>query len=131
VSKSSDADDLAERISDSLLLDLDIALGIRLIPRRLENRKAVRARSLRRRGRVAFPRNSYPHAPTVLYQAGREAGTAPLIRYWSFYQVLEYFFPQYNQAETLRQLSRLLRSPSFNPHIEDFFLKPIDIVGVF
>lgn len=127
VSTSGDADNLAQLIADTLSFDLDMAFGALLMPQRLENRNLVRGRSIRRTGRFSFPRNSYPHEAVLLYQAGRDKSTAPLIRYWSLYQVLEYFFPKHTQAEALRQLSRHLRSPAFDPFRDEDVLKAVQL----
>src|SRR5690606_10717973 len=91
------------------------------------NRNLVRGRSIRRTGRFSFPRNSYPHEAVLLYQAGRDKSTAPLIRYWSLYQVLEYFFPKHTQADALRQLTRHLRSPAFDPFRDEDVLKAVQL----
>jgi vacuolar-type H+-ATPase subunit H len=127
VSTADTADELAERVADALSLDLDLTLGVSLMPQRLENRDLARRRSVRRGGPFTFPRNSYPHAPILLYQAGRDRATAPLIRYWSLYQVLEYFFPKHSQAQALRQLARHLRSPSFNAHHDEDVLRAVQL----
>jgi hypothetical protein len=121
------ADRVVEQVTDSLSLDLAMSVGIALTPRRLESRRAIRRTRPAARRPLSFPRNAYPHAPVALYQAGRDRGTSPLIRYWSFYQVLEYFFPTYHQAEALRHLQRHLRSPVFDPHNHADVLKAVEL----
>ena len=121
------ADGLVERITDALALDLSIGFGISIFPQRLESRAALRGAVVRRQGRLAFPKNTYPHAPMALYQAGRDRVSSPLMRYWSFYQVLEYFFPRFSQQEAVKQLSRLLRSPVFDPHDDEDVLRAVQL----
>lgn len=125
-----EADDLAEAICDSVFFDLDLRLGLKLGPRRLESRTA-RPRGMHRRSErsLTAPTNRYVHAPILLYRAGRDRVTAPLIRYWSLYQVLEYFFPQFVEQEALRQLSRILRSPGFDVHRDIDVLRAVEAVS--
>lgn len=129
ISTSDQADEITERISDSLSFDLHVNLGIALTPELLEKRGMIRSRIPRRSRKFSFPRNSYPHAPILLYQAARNRTTAPLIRYWSYYQVLEFFFPKYSQAEALKQVSRLLRSPSFDAHRNEDILRMVQLAS--
>jgi hypothetical protein len=122
------ADDYVERVGDSASFGYQLNIGQSFALQRLENREAsVRRRRLRRSGPIDFPRNSYPHAPILLYQVGRERSTSPLIRYWAHYQVLEYFFPKFTRMEMVRRMSRHLRSPGFDPHREEHILKALDI----
>ena len=128
ISSTDEADDLAEKLTDSLSVDFDIAFGISFRPQRLEDRSAFGGRVSRRRlGLPTFPRNNYQHAAVVLYRAGRDRTSPPLIRYWSLYQVLEYFFPKHSQAEALSQLARHLRSPAFDAHRDEDVLKAIEL----
>lgn len=124
------ADALAEEISDSLLFDIDVRTGIRLSPRRLETRPAIRGGVQRRReSAISAPENRYAHAPMLLYRSGRDRITAPLIRYWTLYQVLEYFFPQFVKQEALRQLSRLLRNPGFDAHRDSDVRRVVEVIS--
>lgn len=127
VSTADDADNLAEQVADSVSVDFDIASGVLFTPQRLEDRSALRARRLRPPRSPRFPRNNYPHAAVVLYRAGRVRTNTPLIRYWSYYQVLEYFFPKYSQADALNQVGRLLRSPAFDAYRDEQVLKVIEL----
>lgn len=122
-----DADLLIERVTDSVALDLSMSIGVTIFPQRLENRATLRRGAKKRAGRFTFPKSRYPHAPATLYQAGRNHRTSPLIRYWCFYQVLEYFFPTHSQAAAMTQLARHLRSPAFDPHSDEDVLKAVHL----
>jgi len=71
----------------------------------------------------------YPHEPAVLYRSARELGTTPLIRYWTYYQVLEYFFPRYSLEEARRTASHILVDPRFDPHREEDVSRLLDSLG--
>jgi hypothetical protein len=65
----------------------------------------------------------------TMYQSGMEAANSPLIRYWSFYQVLEYFFPRFSREYSVNQLARFLKSPAFSPHNSDDVIKAVEIAN--
>ncbi len=130
VSTSDYADRVAEQVGDAVSFGLHLNLGMSLVLQRLENRETLlRRRRLQVGGSFSFPKNRYPHAPVLLYQAGRERTTSPLIRYWAFYQVLEYFFPRFSRLEAVRTLSRHLRTPTFDAHREEDVLKILDLAA--
>ncbi|SNS95184.1 hypothetical protein SAMN05421642_107146 [Rhodococcoides kyotonense] len=124
-------EDLVEIICDSLMFDSDLLYGSSLTPARLELIPTNREPGSRRRHQsmpIQFPQNRYPHAVTVLYKSGRDRTTAPTIRYWAFYQVLEYFFPTYAMVDARRKLSRALRDPRFDIYNEDDVTKATQLL---
>lgn len=115
-SSSRDADDLVERITDALSVDIAMRWGTSLLPVGLMTaRSHGRGRRRRTGGQLEFPRTGYPHAPAALYMAGQERTTSTLLRYWAFYQVLEFFFPRYTRRTQLDRMQRILRHPTFDP----------------
>lgn len=127
VSTTAEADAIVERLVDSISFDLSLRTGITIVAQRLESRERRRPARLPNRGTPAFPKNSYPHGAVALYQSGLDRTNSPLIRYWAFYQVLEYFFPRFSQSEAVRQLARHLRSPSFDPHDDEDVLRAVEL----
>jgi hypothetical protein len=127
ISTTDEADALAETVCDSLAFDLLINQGFSIVPQRLEDKESLARRRTRVRRALGFPRNAYPHAPVLLYRAGSERSLFPLLRYWAYYQVLEYFFPKYVEANALKQLSRFLKSPGFDPHREEDVMQALVI----
>ncbi|WCO65025.1 hypothetical protein PO878_10995 [Iamia majanohamensis] len=120
---SSNADELIELLSDSLLIELDMKYNFRFELRRLQVRPTAMVSRPRRltgtEGPFDFPANKYSHEAASLYRAGRHQTTPPLIRYWALYQVLEYYFPRYAREEARRRTALVVRSPMFNHHSED------------
>ncbi|MBB0990281.1 hypothetical protein G6009_02140 [Dietzia sp. SLG510A3-30A2] len=116
ISTTAGADSVVELISDSLFFDLYMTHRMKLSVRRLQRGGPVRLGRKTSPKEVAFPSNSYPHAPVTLFNTGIAAANSPLIRYWAFYQVLEFYFPKYHKAEAIHRLARFLKSPNFDPH---------------
>ncbi|OAV51125.1 hypothetical protein A6F49_02250 [Enteractinococcus helveticum] len=52
-----------------------------------------------------------------------------MIRYWSFYQVLEYFFPHFDKQVAVAELTRFLRNPLFDPHDEESVLNVAELAS--
>jgi hypothetical protein len=109
---------ILRRVSDAILFDLDTCYGL---PWQLE-RDDTRSYgpSWRRKSTPPpvedaprFPVNEYASEPMSLYWYARSAGSMPLLEYLAYYQVLEYYFPQYMHQETLGRLRKELRSPRF------------------
>lgn len=128
IQKTADADELIELLVDSVSFDFLVSYGVSLLPQRLESRVSRELpHTSNSKKEPSFPVNAYPRAAIALYQAGRDRFSSPLIRYWAYYQVLEYFFPRFSQDKAVRQLSRLLRNPGFDPHSNDQILKAVDL----
>lgn len=121
VSSTSGAETLLEGVADAFMFECEVSYGASFTLARLEPRE--HGRLTRARGRLSsparFPVNAYPHEPVMLFKAGRDRTSAPTIRYWALYQVLEYFFPKYSLDESRRRLTGLLRDPRFDVHSDD------------
>jgi hypothetical protein len=119
---TAEAEAVLETVGDALMFESELVYGQSFSLARLERREVLRSGDpLRRRprGQLRFPSNRYPHEPAVLFKTGRDRLAAPIIRYWSFYQVLEYFFPAYSLEAARRRLATLLRDPRFDVHSDD------------
>lgn len=123
-----DAESAIEAVADALIFECELAYGSSLSLVRLEPREPISAGGVPRRPSpptLQFPTNRYPHEAVMLFKAGRERTSAPTIRYWAFYQVLEYFFPAYSFEDARRRLARLLRDPRFDVFSDDDLTKAI------
>lgn len=123
------ADELVHRVGNSFLFDVEVQYRISLSIGRLETLARSRYLRARRGGEPQFPRSQYPHAPMVLYRLGRDRSLPGVVSYWCLYQVLEYFFPRYSSQNSLEQLARQLRFPSFDPHRQEDLLERLNIAG--
>jgi hypothetical protein len=107
--------DLLRRASDALFFQIDL---IHEVPISLVRER--RAPSRRRRtarteppAEVMFPTHEYDAAPISLYWYARSAVGMPLLQYLAFYQVIEYYFPTYSQADARRKIKAVLKDPAF------------------
>jgi len=117
VTTSADADTIAEELGDAISFTIRMNYRTGLQLRRLRNNiPRYRRRGVTSEATIKFPSGKYPHAPILMYHAGRDRWSSPLIRYWALYQVLEYFFPRFTRREALEKLSIRLRAPNFNPY---------------
>jgi hypothetical protein len=62
---------------------------------------------------LQYPPTEFDEAPISLYWYGRSASGMPLLQFLAFYQVIEFYFPIYSQAEAQRKLKVILKDPTF------------------
>jgi len=100
------------RLAMALFFDLDVRYGLSVdfvpppFPRTESSRSAVAEK-------VRFPPSSYAPQAISLYQYGRWAGNLPLLAFLAYYQVLEFYFPIFSQAEALSRTRQALSNPRF------------------
>ena len=112
VSTTADAERLVERLADSIFLEMAFKMRTRLTLERLRERWA--GVGLKMDASLTFPEAEYSHSAAMLYLGGQNAQSSPIVRYWSFYQVLEFFFPKYSAQEARRRAAQMLRHYSFD-----------------
>lgn len=110
--------DILEKLSNSVLFELDLKLNLSLglvreRRRLLRTRRALQEPEARALG---FPTEEYPQQPMSLYWYARSATGMPLLQYLAYYQSLEFFFPIYSQTEAHRRVRNILKDPSFSAH---------------
>ena len=114
VSRHDDAVSLLTRLANAFFFQIQMSFGISLS---LERKRALIFRRPRPQGQKAediqFPKQEYDETPISLYWYGCSALGMPLLQFLAFYQVLEYYFPTYSQAEARRRISNILKNPLF------------------
>lgn len=114
-----DAAELLERVGNAVLFQLDLSLGVPLILERerwgarVSNPWVTAAKG--RAGELSPVRFEYDREPMSLYWYAKTASPMPLLRFLAFYQVLEFYFPVYSEAEAQRTLKNVLKDPTFDP----------------
>lgn len=105
-----------EVISNSLFFQIDLELGLSLSlrrslrrPRRLRARK----RGTPKQADIQFPSYEYDSAPISLYWYAKSARGMPLLQFVAFYQVAEYYFPNFARLEAVRSARKILKNPTF------------------
>jgi hypothetical protein len=104
--------EILEKLSNALFFQLDLQSGVAL--NLVRQRKFKRFRfSSKKNVSLEYPKFEYDDAPMTLYWYGRGSQALPLLQFLAFYQVVEYFFPIYSQAEAQRRIRSILKDPSF------------------
>lgn len=118
VSRHDDAVELLERVGNAVLFQIDTGIGLALTLERERTRSHRPEISEKREGGVAsLPpvRFEYDREPMSLYWYAKSAAELPLLRFLANYQVMEFYFPVYSQAEAQRTLRNVLKDPAFDP----------------
>jgi hypothetical protein len=105
---------LLQGVVEDFLFDLDLGYGVSMNPRRARPPRRGSLTQVRRSEAPEYPRNRYARIPLELYRHGRSARGLPVLQYQYYYQVVEYFFPSFVQAETIRQVRTVLANPAFS-----------------
>ncbi|MFF5233915.1 hypothetical protein [Dactylosporangium sp. NPDC000521] len=126
-----DALALLEKMASSLFFEMDLIYGqlwqLAKVPQRLATRGDRQATTSATS--VRLPRLQYATEAIALYEYGRAARGTPLLEYLAFYQVIEYFFPFFSRAETLRRMRRELADPRFDLHNDSHINQLLSIAG--
>ncbi|SCG80651.1 hypothetical protein GA0070609_6561 [Micromonospora echinaurantiaca] len=114
-----DAVTLLESLSGALFFEVDLLYGGLFQLVRFDRDVPIWSRQPKgTTTKLRLPKVQYAQEATALYEYGRTAVGTPLLEFQAFYQVIEYFFPLFSRAETLRRLRRQLSDPRFDLHDE-------------
>jgi hypothetical protein len=106
---------LLAKTADSIFFQIDLLTELGLGIRRERMRSAAR-RPLRKTDlgkEVQYPKTELDGAPASLYWYARGASGMPLLQFLAFYQVIEFYFHTYSQADVHRKLKAILKDPTF------------------
>ncbi|MGA1998445.1 MAG: hypothetical protein ABSG52_00505 [Terriglobales bacterium] len=115
VSTHDEAVALLKKAAGSTFFQIDLLSDIPLALERAR-RRAITRRPRRKVDLAAdlqYPKTELDDAPLSLYWYGRSASGMPLLQFLAFYQVIEFYFPVYSQAEAQRKLKAMLKDPTF------------------
>lgn len=104
-----------ETIGNGLLFQLDSKLDLPILLRRQPRRRFRRPRRISP-AEVEFPASEFDPEPMSLFWYGRGAEGLPLLQFFAYYQVLEFYFGQFAEQEARRRVRSLLKDPGFSPH---------------
>jgi len=116
IAQHDQADALLRRLADAVFFQIDLLVDIPLSLAR--HRPASLRQRTRKKDRDAklvpqYPRTEYDSAPISLYWYARSAVGMPLLQFLAYYQVIEFYYPTYSQAEARRRLKVILKDPTF------------------
>ena len=106
-----------KKVTGSLFFQMDLLMKIPFILRR-ESQRGNLLRSKKKinmtlKDDLQFPSTEFDEAPLSLYWYGRSAQEMPLLQFLAYYQVIEFYFPVYSQAEAQRKIKGILKNPTF------------------
>jgi len=107
---------ILSKISGSLFFQFDLSYGVVLELQRAPRRHLLRGRTkeqVEQADLPTFPKQEFDEAPLTLYWYGRKAHNMPLLQFLSFFQVIEFYFPIYYQAEIKKRIIKVLKDPTF------------------
>lgn len=107
---------LLRKVSDAIFFQIDLLADAPLSLERQRKRKSPArrvAKSVNLSTDIQYPRTEFDEAPISLYWYGRGALGMPLLQFLAFYQVLEFYYPTYSEAEARRKLKSILKDPVF------------------
>lgn len=106
-----------ERYANALLFQFDTKVKQPVVlSRRQPIRPPFPLASASNGNELVFPPSEFDHEPMALYWYGRGAHGMPLLEFFAYYQVLEFYYDNYVDAEGRRRISQVLKDPGFNPH---------------
>ncbi|MEP0941451.1 MAG: hypothetical protein ABJH63_01075 [Rhizobiaceae bacterium] len=121
-----------ETISNSLFLQLDIEKRVALALRKtLRRRGPVRPRGFNsdEPSSIQFPAFEYDKAPISLYWYAKSARGMPLLQFLAYYQVVEYYFPNFAKLEAVRGARKILKHPNFRVDRESDLTKLVATIS--
>lgn len=104
-----------ETLGNGLLFQLDAKLDLAVLLRRRPDPRFRVPRHLSPR-EVSFPSSEFDPEPMSLFWYGRGAQGLPLLEFFAYYQVLEFYFGQFAEQEARRRVKSVLKNPGFSPH---------------
>ncbi|WP_127114818.1 hypothetical protein [Shimia sediminis] len=121
-----------ETISNSLFFQIDMERGITLSLRKsLRRRRPIRrmASGSDDMASLQFPTYEYDSAPISLYWYAKSARGMPLLQFLAYYQVAEYYFPNFSKLEAVRTARKILKNPTFRVDRESDLTKLISSIS--
>jgi len=120
------------KIGNSVLFQMDLITNVpfhltfdRDIYKELRLRKAGQKLSS-----LKPPKFEYDHEAMSLYWYARTAVNMPLLQFLAFYQIIEFYFPQYSYQEAQQKIKNLLKDPTFDINKDNDIAQVLNIVKV-
>ena len=126
-----DALKLLEQVADSVFMQLDLVVGVSFALSRDRQYRVGKKRTkdaLNLIKGMPFPQHEYDHEPVSLYQYGRSADGMPLLQFLAFYQVAEFYYPIYSNADARRRVRNVLKDPNFRESRESDIGRLLSII---
>jgi len=127
----SQAKELLSNIGNSVFFQIDLLTNIPVhlsSDKDLQREIRLRRKAIEEDLKFVEPKFQYDSESISLYWYARIATNTPLLQYLAFYQVLEFYFPQYSAKEARERIKNLLKDPTFDRNSDKNVTKILDIV---
>ena len=128
-----EAKSLLSKIANSIFFQIDLATNIPLhlaVDRELFRDIRLRRKVSKENFKFSPPKYEYDQEPMSLYWYARTAANMPLLQFLAFYQVLEFYFPQYSYMEAQREIKNLLKNPTFDANKDSDVAKILNLIKI-
>lgn len=120
-------------LCNSIFFQIDLVTNLPVylsIDRDLQREIRLRRRIVKEGLKLSAPKYKYDIEAISLYWYARTSVSMPLLQYLSFYQVLEFYFPQYSYLDAQKKIKNILKDPTFDSGNDNHLSKVLDIVKV-
>jgi len=120
-------------LANSVFFQIDLITNIPIhlaLERDLQREIRLRRKVAREEINFTAPKFQYDFEAISLFWYARTATTMPLAQFQAFYQVLEFYFPQYSSKEAQERIKNLLKDPTFDRNSDKNVAKILEIVKV-
>lgn len=120
-------------LSNSIFFQIDLVTNMPVylsIDRDLQREIRLRKRVVKEDLKLTAPKYKYSPEAISLYWYARTSASMPLLQYLSYYQILEFYFPQYSYLDAQKKIKNLLKDPTFDSENDNHLAKVLDIVRV-
>ncbi|NTV67912.1 MAG: hypothetical protein HGB06_09600 [Chlorobaculum sp.] len=115
IKQQDQAEEILKKLSDALFFQIDLLTDVPLFL--VRDRRSSRTRPKRNPQKnqieLIYLTVEYDSAPISLYWYARSAVGMPLLQFLAFYQVIEFYYNTYSEAEARRRLKKILKNPTF------------------
>lgn len=127
------AKEIITTIANSVFFQIDLITNIPVhltLDRDLQREIRVRRKVARGDLNFTAPKFQYDQETISLYWYARTAVNMPLLQFLAFYQILEFYFPQYSSKEAQERIKNLLKDPTFDRNSDKNIAKILEIIKV-
>jgi hypothetical protein len=120
------------KIGNSVLFQIDLATNVPIhLSFDRDIFKELRIRNVSKTSpALKPPKFEYDHETMSLYWYARTALNMPLLQFLAFYQILEFYFPQYSYKEAQQKIKNLFKNPTFDINKDNDIAQVLNIIKV-
>jgi hypothetical protein len=120
------------KIGHSVLFQIDLATNAAI--HLSIDRDMFKDLRIRKSGKTAAslkaPKFEYDQEAMSLYWYARTAINMPLLQFLAFYQILEFYFPQYSYRDAQQKIKNLFKDPTFDINKDNNVAQILNIIKV-